>query len=474
MTKRPPNPWVITWTVLAGAFAIGINFTILAVSRPAIADDLHVDASTLVWLISGPMLANALFTATAGKLGDLYGHRRVYLWGIATSVIFAVLSAVAWNSWSLVAFRVLGAVVGSAAVPASMAIINLMFEPAKRSTALGYWSLVGAGAPVVGLIIGGPLVDAFGWRTIFWIQVPLLAVAALIAWRVLPETNRATQTQFDVAGNVVLGISLVALLGAVERASSWGWGSPATIAGFAVALGAGVWFVRIEQRVEHPLIPIRYFKRRNFAVPIVVIFFAQFGYMGGFILVPRLLAEVGGESASHISTLMIPRPLVFAIAGALAGVFIRVIGVRRMTAGGTALIVVSLLMIASTAAALDTWVVIIAIALSGLGMGLVQPAIALSVANSVDDADLGVAGATQQMSVQVATSLGMNLLDSVQTGLVATLGIAGAFSRSYQLGAGLTAAGILFALLLPRHPARVTRRTATIVPTGAPIVAEAP
>ena len=91
-TRRSANPWVVTWTVLAGSFAVGINFTILAVSRPEIADDLRADVSTLVWLISGPILANALFTATAGKLGDMYGHRRVYLLGIGGSVVFAMAS----------------------------------------------------------------------------------------------------------------------------------------------------------------------------------------------------------------------------------------------------------------------------------------------------------------------------------------------------------------------------------------------
>ena len=146
------SPWLVVAVVLTGAFAVGINFTILAVSRPVIAKDLGVDAATFVWLISGPILANALVTTAAGRLGDLHGHRRLYLWGMVASAVFAALSVVAWDGPSLVAFRVLGAIAGAAAGPSSMAIINLSVEPAKRSRALGYWSLVGAGAPVVGLI----------------------------------------------------------------------------------------------------------------------------------------------------------------------------------------------------------------------------------------------------------------------------------------------------------------------------------
>lgn len=445
------DAWLVTWTVLAGTFAVGINFTILAVSRPTIATDLRADATTLVWLISGPILANALFTPTAGKVGDLLGHRRVYLWGMAGSAAFALASAVAWDAWSLVAFRVLGAIVGSAAAPSSMAMINLVFPPARRSAALGYWSLVGAGGPVVGVIIGGPLVDAFGWRSIFAIQVPLLLGATVLAWRVVPDTPRRPRSAFDVAGNVALGVSLLALLLAVERGRSWGWGSAPTLVCFAISVVAGVVFARIELAAEHPLVPIRYFRDRAFSVPIVAVFFAQFGYMGGFILAPKLLADVGNEDPGRISLLLIPRPLTFAIAGVAAGYVVRRLGSRPIAALGTGLVAVSMLMISATSRDLDLLVVIGAIAISGLGMGMVQPVISTSVANAVDDQDLGVAGAAQQMVIQVATSLGMNLLDSLQAGWVDSEGLAGSYALAYRVGAALTVVGVGVAWFLPRR-----------------------
>ena len=243
----------------------------------------------------------------------------------------------------------------------------------------------------------------------------------------------------------------LALLGAVERGRSWGWGSAATITAFAVAAIAGAAFIVIERRVEHPLIPIRYFALRNFTVPIVLMFFAQLGYMGGFILAPRLLAEVSGEQPGHISNLLIPRPLAFALVGVAAGAITRVLGLRIVAVVGTAFVAGSLWILAATVSDLSTWVVVASIALSGLGMGLVQPAITASVANSVDNSDLGVAGATQQMSVQVATSLGMNLLDSAQAAWVATVGLASSYANAYYLGAAITAVGVIAALFLPRR-----------------------
>ena len=432
---------------------MGINFTILAVSRPAIARDLGADPSTLVWLISGPILANALVTATAGKLGDLRGHRTVYLVGIAGSVACAVGSAVAPGAGTLIAFRVLGAVVGAAMGPASMAIINLMFAPHRRSRALGYWSLIGAGGPVVGLVIGGPLVDAFGWRTIFWVQVPLLAVAGALAWRILPDTARARGTRFDVRGNLVLAAALVLLLVGAERGRTWGWTSSAFVGVMSAGLVGLALFVRVEAGAEHPLIPLRYFRRRGFVVPMAVLLFAQFGYMGGFILAPRLLVELDGRSAGQTALLLVPRPLTFAIAGVTAGYVVGRIGVRRIAVVGTVAVASSLVLMSLVARDIDTVLVVVAIALSGLGMGMAQPTISASIANSVDDADLGVAGATQQMVTQVATSLGMNLLDALQASMVAAAGLAASYERAYLIGAGITAVGVAMAWALPRRVA---------------------
>lgn len=454
LARSDRAPWIITWVVLTGAFAVSLTITILAVSRPAIARDLRTDAASLVWLISGPILATAMSGATAGRLGDLRGHRRVYLVGMVGAAVFALLSALASGAVSLIVFRVLGALIGAATTPSSMAIINLEFPPEKRSSALGYWSLVVAGGPVVGLVIGGPLVDAFGWRAIFVIQAPLLAVAAVVAWLVLPETERAPGTTFDVAGNLTLVISVTALLAGIDRGRPWGWSAPPVIALFVLSVASFGLFVRIESRAAAPLIPLHWFARRSFSIPIFVQFFAQFGYMGGFILAPKLLADVAGASASTSSWMMVPRPLTFAVAGAVSGYLVPRIGIRRYAIVGTGCIVASMAMIAGIARDPVIWVMLLAIALSGLGMGAAQPAIATSVANSVDDADLGVAGATQQLVSQLGTSIGMNLLDTIQVAAVPTAGVGGSFVRAYVVGAAITAGGMALGLLLPRPPGR--------------------
>lgn len=443
-----PSPWVITWTVLLGTLAVASSITILAVSRPEIAEDLGTSASSLVWLISGPTIAVALTGTTAGKLGDLHGHRRVYLIGVFGAAVFSLFAATAWSGGSLIAFRVIGATVGAATGPSSLAIINQLFPREDRSRALGFWSLVVAGGPVLGLVIGGPLVEAVGWRAIFWFQTPLLLAAAIAAFVVLPETRRHHDVHFDIMGQVALVVSLGGLLFAIDRASVWGLTSPWVIAGFLLFPVGGLWFLRIEGRVDHPLIPLQWLRRRGFAVPLAVSFFIQFGYMGGFILTPKLMAEVAGMSSDQIAVLMIPRPLTFAIAGPVAGMMARRIAARTTVVAGVVSLALSLFAFAYIAPDPQTAVVVLALTLSGFGIGAAQPRIASAVANAVPDRDLGIAGATQQLTAQVGTTLGMNGLEAVQVATVDSAGLGGSYRNAYLLGAFMAVIGVVVAMFL--------------------------
>lgn len=442
------SAWIVTWVVLFGTFATAMSITILAVSRNVIAADLGASASDLVWVISGPMVATAILGATAGKIGDLRGHRRVYLLGMSGAAVFSLLCALSWSAPSLIAFRVLGAAVGAATGPASMATINLLFPKHKRSTALGYWSLVVAGGPVVGLIVGGPIVDALGWRWIFLLQGPLLAGAAAVAFVVLPETQRRTDVRFDVPGQISLGVALATGLLAIDRGVAWGWTSASIRALGAVSVSALVAFVVIERRSRSPLVPLHYFGRRRFVAAVAVAFFLQFGYMGGFVLAPQFLQLVGGFSVTTTTWLMIPRPLTFAIAGPVSGPYVPRVGTRAYAVFGAACMVVSLLLMASIAETASAWIAVVSIAISGLGMGSAQPAIASSVANAVSDHDLGVAGAVQQLMAQVGSSLGMNLLNTIQTA-AAEPGVSAGFGPAFVVGAAVSVVGLLVATLLP-------------------------
>ena len=209
-------------------------------------------------------------------------------------------------------------------------------------------------------------------------------------------------------------------------------------------------FIAIEKRVDHPLLPLAYLRRRNFTFPIATQFFTNFAYMGGFILTPLFLQNEFHYDETHTGTLLIARPLAFAIAGPLAGYLTLRIGERVSAVAGAVAITASMVALAHLAPGSTDLAVIMALALCGVGMGASSPAMAAAVANSVEPNDLGVAGATQQMVNQMGIVLGIQTLQAVQVAREGAVGGVAAFHDAYMLGAVAAGIGVLAALFVRR------------------------
>jgi EmrB/QacA subfamily drug resistance transporter len=454
MADHPRYPWVVLAVALFGLFSVGFTITILSVSIPRIADELGSDTSTITWVVTGPLLAFAVLGPAMGKLGDIHGHRRVYLLSMACVGLFAGLTALSWSAGSLIAFRTLGAATGAAVGPASIAIINRLFPRERRVQAMGYWSMVGAGGPVIGVVAGGPIVETFGWRWIFIAQVPLTLVGLLLAVIVLPETDRRQRVPFDVKGAVVLAIGATSLLFAINRGPLWGWSSPLIVAGFAVAPLAIVAFARIERRVAHPLLPLAYVRRRNFSFAISTQFFTNFAYMGGFVITPIFLESVFDYPETKVGGLMIARPLAFAITGPLAGYIALKVGERTSAVAGAGFVVASMVALSTVAPGSSDLVIVASLALSGVGLGCSSPALAASIANAVDERDLGVAGAFQQMMTQLGVVIGIQVMQTVSVVREPSVGAVAAYGEAYLVGAAVAAVGLVCALFVRSSPRR--------------------
>jgi EmrB/QacA subfamily drug resistance transporter len=450
-------PWVVLATVLLGLFSVGFTITILSVSIPRIAEDLGSDESTLTWLVTGPILAFAVFGPSAGKLGDLRGHRRVYAWSMVAVIVFAGLTAVAWNAASLLAFRILGAATGAAIGPTSLALINRLFPSDRRAQAMGYWTMVAAGGPVVGVVAGGPIVEAFGWRWIFAGQVPITAGALLLALTVLPETERVATARFDLAGAASLAAAATAFLLAVNRGPVLGWDSPLVIVGFLLAPVFVVVFVRVEARTTAPLLPLAYLRRRNFSIPILTQVFTNFAYMGGFIITPLLLQNVFDYGETRTGSLLIARPLAFSIAGPIMGYLAAKTGERFVAVAGALAVFVSMLGMASLGRGSGDIVIAGFLALSGVGLGMSAPALVAAIANAVDDDDLGVVGATQQMMTQFGNVVGIQVMQATQAAREDAVGALDAYSEAYLVGAGAALLGLAFAFFVRSSTVRRPR-----------------
>jgi EmrB/QacA subfamily drug resistance transporter len=452
---RPASsPWSVLVVALVGLFTVSVTITLLAVSLVDIAADIGSDETTLSWVITGPMLAFGVVGPAFGKAGDIWGHKKVFLLGLAGAGVFALATAIAWNAASLIAFRTLSASFGAATAPPAMAIINRMFDTEQRVKALGYFSLVSAGAPVLGVVIGGPLVEAVGWRVIFLVQAPLCFVALLVALVRMPETERGERSRFDVAGSILLAVGITSCLLAVNRGSIWGWTSPGVLAGFAITLIAVPLFVAVERRAPFPLVPLSWLRRRNVTGPLASTFFANFAYMGGFILTPVLLEKGLGYSTAYVGLLIIARPLAFSISAPLAGY--ATVRVRERVAGmaGAAVIAVSMLMLGMIDVDSTATFIAAALAVSGVGLGISAPAMTATVANAVADEDLGVAAAVQQLMTQVGAVVGIQVMQTVQASTEESSGLVGSFANAYHVGAVAAVVAVALAVVVqPTVPA---------------------
>jgi MFS family permease len=449
--------WTVLVVALAGLFTVSITITLLAVSLVDIAQDVGSDSTTLSWVITGPMLAFGVVGPAFGKAGDIWGHKKIFLLGLLGAAVFAVATAFAWSAVSLIVFRTLSASFGAATGPPAMAIINGLFEAEERVKALGYFSFVQAGAPVLGVVAGGPLVEAVGWRVIFLVQAPLCIVAFAAALLRMPETERRARSRFDVAGTVLLGLGITAFLLAVNRGSDWGWSSPGVLGGFAIFLACVPTFLAVERRAAEPLIPPAWLRKRNVTAPVASQFFANFAYMGGFIVTPVLLEDGLGYSTAFVGLLIISRPLAFSVAAPTAGYV--TVRVRERVAGvaGSAILVASMLLLAMIDVDSTPAFIILALALSGIGLGVSSPAMTATIANAVADEDLGVAAAIQQLSTQVGAVVGIQVMQTVQSSTESAAGLVGSFANSYCVGAVAAGAAVVAALwvrptaLLPEY-----------------------
>jgi EmrB/QacA subfamily drug resistance transporter len=443
LSTRPDYPRIVLLSALFGTATSSYPVTVLSASLPRVAQDLGTSDDSVTWVLAAPLLAFAIITPIAGKLGDLHGHRRTYLGSFALGGILALLTALSWNVGSLIFMRTLAQAATAAAGPSAMAIILSVYGRKERSKALGMWMAVVAVSPAIGVVTGGPLIEWLGWRTLFIVQGLLVIVAFFIGARTLPETERKPEVTFDVPGALTLGLGVGGLLIAVNRGIVWGWNHPIVISAAVISPLALIAFRTVENRTKMPLLPPDLMSKSNFAIPIAVQAVLQAAYMGAMIVAPFLLERRWGFRPTVIGLLMLPRPLAFAIAAKLGGNHDLDKGARRVSITGC--LVFAIAMLIAGIGAQQKWLIvfILGAGLAGAGSGYIRATIANAATSAAGDQDLGVAGGSLNMLQMVGGTVGITLA-------TAMLGTSTSGSRfmAIHLAAGITA--LLAAFLATR------------------------
>jgi EmrB/QacA subfamily drug resistance transporter len=413
-TPREVRPNLVLAICCCSLFLVSMDVTIVNVALPTIKHELHASVAGLQWSLAGYTLTIASFLMLAGSMADRIGRRRVFQTGLTLFGTGSLLCSLSPTIGALVAFRIVQALGGAMLNPVAMSIIvNTFVEPRARARAIGTWGAVFGVSMAVGPLLGGLLVDHVGWRSIFWINVPVAITAIILAAKFVPESRAPTRRRFDPVGQVLIALMLAGLISALIEGPERSWSSPEVLAGFAVAATALAIFVPYERRRDQPLVELAFFKSIPFASAIVLAVVAFAAFSGFLFLSALYLQDARGLSALRAGLQMLPVALGLLVFAPISGRLVGAGHVRWAIVGaGSALAIASLVF---TQIGLETSFVVVGISygLFGCGQGLVNTPITNTAVSGMPREQAGVASAVASTSRQTGASLGVAIAGTV-------------------------------------------------------------
>jgi EmrB/QacA subfamily drug resistance transporter len=433
--------------VASGMMLSVVNVSIVNIALPTMAADLGVDVPSVSWVVTGFLVTQATLLAVAGRAGDLYGRRRVFVAGVLVLCAASVLCALAPNAPALVACRILQAVGACAMAPTAYAYAAELFGPLERGVALGVMGGVLGLAPVLALNIAGVLVGTLGWRSVFWFTPVMGAVVLAGAALVLVESKPPdADRRFDLPGAALAAVGLFSVLVALSRGEAWGWGAPPTVVAFVVGAAALALFVRHELREDAPMIDLRLLRRRSLATANLAAMASSAALFGTLILLPFYLTAVLGFAPVQLAIGITPVAASFVVVAPLAGRAIAPVGSERIATAGFLVAAAGALWMALAAGAQSYPAMLPGIIAFGVGLAASTSSITMTAIDGIPSARLGVASALPNISRYIGGALGAAVLGAV---LHANLpgSLEGALGRVGAGGRDLVAEGFRSALL---------------------------
>jgi EmrB/QacA subfamily drug resistance transporter len=402
------NRYVILATCCLSLLLVTMDVTIVNVALPAIRKDLGASVGGLQWSIDGYTLVVACFLMLAGSLADRHGRRRTFQAGLLLFSLGSLLCSLAPSTPLLVAFRVVQALGGAMLNPVAMSIIvNTFTDPRERARAIGVWGAVFGISMALGPVVGGFLTLHVGWRSIFWINVPIGLLAILLAARFVPESRAAKARRADPVGQLLLVGLLASLTSGVIEGRRLGWGSPVIVASFAIAAASLALLLAYEKRRSEPLVDLRFFRSIPFAMATLVAVIA-FASLSGFLFLNSLyLQDARGLNPSEAGMCTLPLAAALVVCSPISGRLVGAGHVRlALTVAGTAIAAAALLLVDLRN---DTPLakLLVAYSVFGIGFGMVNAPITFTAVSGMPRAQAGVAAATASTSRQVGASLGV-------------------------------------------------------------------
>ena len=404
--------WLVLAVMSVGTLIVFIDNTVVNTALPAISVDLGASISTLQWVVDGYVLALAGLLLLGGSLGDRFGRKR---WMIVGLVVFgggSVGAALSETATSLIVFRGVQGLGAALVLPATLSILTNVFPRGERARAIGIWTAVGALGIGIGPVLGGWLVDNIGWSAVFWLHIPVLAIA-LAGMRFVPESRDERALRLDIPGAILGTSGLIALVYGIIQGPEAGWSSVEIVGSFALAVVLLTAFAIVERRSSAPMLPLQFFKQKDFTGAVLTLGMIIFGMLVTFFFLTQFFQIVQGRSAFQAGLLIIPASVGMMMGAPLSGMLVKKIGPRYLVLAMAGAMITGLVLLGGIEIDSSTLSIIIPLGIFGFGAGLGMPALTDTVMAAVPESDAGIGSAVNDVSRELGGALGIATIGSV-------------------------------------------------------------
>jgi EmrB/QacA subfamily drug resistance transporter len=419
-TFTKSQPWIILAVVLVASYAINLDTTIVNVALPTLNVHLGAGTSSLQWVVDGYNLAFAALVLAGGNVGDRYGRRETLAAGLGLFALASLVAAICTNVGELIGVRFAMGAAAALIYPTTLSIItNTFAERGQRARAIGAWGAVTGLGVATGPIIGGFLLERFWWGSVFLALVPVAAIAMVGAWLVVPRSRLADRAPLDRTG---LGLSVVALgslVFTIIEAPGHGWLGPRSVAGFLLALGVMVLFVRWERSRQHPMLDIGLFTDLRFSAAstsVTVAFFSLFGFI---FLITQYFQQLRDYGPLSTGVRILPVAFSIAISSIVGSRLLVRIGNKAVVAGGLVSLAAAFAWIGVSASLVNYDLIVAQMLLIGTGLGLTTAGATESIMGVVRPEQAGAGSAVNDATREIGGTLGVAILGSVYATLYA-------------------------------------------------------
>ena len=409
-----PRRWAILAVSCLAVFVTVLDGTIVNVALPSLSIDLGATTRELQWIVDAYLLVFTGLLLAAGGLGDRYGRKRSLVFGLIAFGAMSVYAGSVDSAGELITGRALMGIGAAFIFPATLAIItNAFHDPKERAAAIGIWSATSGVGVAAGPIIGGALLEAYWWGSVFFVNVPVVLIAVpLVVW-LIPESRDEETPRLDVVGLFISIAAISALIFTIIEAPEWGWSSAETFVGFVISAALIAAFVRWELSLEHPMLPVRIFQNLRFSAASVSITSAFFALFGFIFLITQYFQLVRGYGPLEAGLRTIPVAVSIAVSSIVSPMIVQRVGTTRVVSTGLAMMAIGFVWVSTASVATPYLEIVGQMFFLGVGLGFTTAPATESIMGSLSADKAGVGSAVNDTTRELGGTLGVAILGSV-------------------------------------------------------------